>query len=170
MLLARPVNKHRQIESLAWVKENYRRVTDLDEARRIWTFWVDHLSAPQGCIHANNCGYKRRGEPCTIGNACETRELIAGAILPVFAILQSTTDSSGYGRDHEGRKRHRPEVVRGTLDDGTPIIGLSMNTGDMKLVCDKVRGVGGLMWVDVGCIWMFDDDVGVCVWCVGGVG
>ena len=87
----------------------------------------------------HTCALKRRGQACTIGNAHESREVIAGAILPVFSVLLATVERSGYGRSATGHKA-MPEVVRGVLADGTPLIGLSIHSrGDMELVLSRIE-------------------------------
>lgn len=38
-------------------------------------------------------------------------------------VLQETVERSVFGRNADGTKKEMPEVVRGTLEDGVPIIG-----------------------------------------------
>jgi hypothetical protein len=93
------------------------------EGRRVWQFWQGYLSTPGNCIHGTKCAAKARGGPCVIGNALESRAIISGALLPVYKVLQETVERSGYGRNAENRKVDMPEVVRGVLEDGTPVVG-----------------------------------------------
>ncbi|KIY95114.1 putative Protein strawberry notch [Monoraphidium neglectum] len=75
--LQRPSNRNRQIETLTPARNE-------EEARRHWQFWHGFLSTPGNCVHASKCAAKRRGFECTAGNSNETREVITGALLPVY--------------------------------------------------------------------------------------
>ena len=94
-----------------------------EEAQRLWQFWVGYLTTPGNCVHGAVCAAKKRGDPCTAGNASEVREVISGALLPVYKVLHDTVERSGYGRNNDNRKVDTTEVVRGTTEDGVPVIG-----------------------------------------------
>lgn len=55
-----------------------------DEARQHWQFWHGYLSTPGNCVHAVKCAVKARGGTCVAGNSNEERQIISGAILPVY--------------------------------------------------------------------------------------
>jgi hypothetical protein len=108
----------------------------------LWQYWQGYLSTPGNCIHVIKCSVKARGGTCTTGNALETRHIISGALLPVYKVLQETVERSGYGRNNENRKVDMPEVVRGVLDDGTPIVGARGLGGGARVHAPGLGGEG----------------------------
>jgi len=92
--LHRPANKYRQMESLQWLKEHYRPAKNADEAQRLWQFWHGFLSTPGNCVHASKCAVKAKGGTCAIGNSNEEKQIITGALLPVYKVWSRSEGGS----------------------------------------------------------------------------
>lgn len=45
-----------------------------------------------------------------------------------------------YGRNAEGKKIGKATVQRGKLEDGTPVIGMTMVDQDFRYACDATLG------------------------------
>ncbi len=64
----------------------HRPARNDEEARKHWQYWHGYLSTPGNCIHAVKCAAKARGGTCTIGNSMEYKQVITGALLPVYKV------------------------------------------------------------------------------------
>ncbi|KAK9808500.1 hypothetical protein WJX73_001795 [Symbiochloris irregularis] len=121
------------------LRANYTKMTDV-EAKRHWEFWYAWVA--DKCMHGAVCTQRKVGKKCTFGTRHTDLHLINGAVLPLLKCLEHVVSRSLHGRNAEGKKQ-MPRVVRTVLDNGTPLLGLSLIEQDAKLVKDQVVTVFG---------------------------
>eukprot|EP00878_Enallax_costatus_P008787 GHUV01009185.1.p1 GENE.GHUV01009185.1~~GHUV01009185.1.p1 ORF type:complete len:511 (+),score=160.84 GHUV01009185.1:201-1733(+) len=149
--------------------ERYRKLNNIERAQQLWEFWYKHFE--KGCIHGYQCSRRCEGHECNVGGRKHELKMIGGAVLPIWKVLHEITMKSIHGRNAEGKKIAKATVQRGKLEDGTPVIGMTMVDQDFRLVIDKIgeieemggvealaRMAYGSLWGDMDGVWAPEDD------------
>ncbi|KAK3240855.1 hypothetical protein CYMTET_49334, partial [Cymbomonas tetramitiformis] len=133
--IQRPNNCDSLALALPDLSSNYRKAT-AEEVKELWAFWYEF--ALQQCDHGLKCKSRAIGAPCTRGMRMSTVCLISGAVLPVWAYIDSVFKAMRHKQSQQFLR-----VVRTVLLTGERIVGLNIPEEAVEQVVGAVEALDG---------------------------